>query len=194
MLGVIKKIFLWRLPTPFDKDIRFLLRFRENVVKYSKGGSDSLRMEINQALPFVSGLFHSVGVGTVVIHTSPPAFGQVRTSIDFLDNFFNLHSYDMSERYILDFLDRVIGIYERCQKVFYRNLLNPIEWIKQLIRLPFKILSFAGFNGVSLEQSIFGKLWKLVAAILTFVSGLWALIQLLEHFGVKLIGTDAFFR
>ena len=103
----------------------------------------------------------------------------------FLDNFFNLNSYDMSPKYILDFIDRVIGIFERRQKVFYRNLPNPIEWVKQLIRLPFKILSFAGFNGGGLERSIVGKLWKLIASVLTFASGLWALIEMLEHFGIK---------
>ena len=88
---------------------------------------------------------------------------------------------------VLDMLDRAEGRYNLLIKRRIYRLLNPLFWIGEIIRIPFYILKFAGFDSVKIELSLFGKIYKGIVGLVAFIVGLIKIWQFIEPllFGVK---------
>ena len=78
--------------------------------------------------------------------------------------------YDL--RHHIDYLEQVIAHYQHHQNEFKRKRLNPIYWIGEFIRIPFHIISLAGFDINKIEFSMFGKVWKLIIYSIFFLAAL----------------------
>jgi hypothetical protein len=122
-----------------------------------------LREAINLTISRVGHYLRACGVATTIHYSPPPMVGGLAGQIDLFSNLFNLQSYGVGPQWILDMVDRGIGTYVHLQEQHRRKRWNPLWWIGELIRAPFKIMTWAGFNGRQAEASVFGKVYKAVA-------------------------------
>lgn len=107
------------------------------------------------------------------------------------ENIYNLKRFHISSQSIIDRLDKAIGNYQYRQIEHKKKILNPFYWAGRIIRLPFSIISFAGFNGEKIETSIFGKLYKLITSILIIAA---AVVQILTYFDLNFNSLKVFFN
>jgi hypothetical protein len=74
---------------------------------------------------------------------------------------------------VFDCLDRGIGQYERQTQWLFRQMFNPLFWLKwiiaKLMGIPFEILRLAGYNADKMERSAGGKLVKAIVGLVTFL-------------------------
>jgi len=167
-----------------------LIEFKDKLKKYNQLQSkqypnpqeESLRSElrewINRNIPLASSYIGQSGQSTTIYYSPPPITGGVRGNMDLFANIFQLNQYQISHSMIYDLLDRAIGTYDYWIKIKWRKWVNPFYWAGELIRLPFKILKFAGFDGIKLEGSTIGKLYKFLAA---FGAAILLCFELYDH-------------
>ncbi len=129
---------------------------------------EDLRSKINRAVPIVISFINQVGEPTTVHYAPPPAVGGLAGQIDLLQNIFNPTLSDIRQ-HVLDLLDRSLGRYDYLIRYRWRNWINPLYWIGQVIRFPFKLVAFAGFDATKVEFSFFGKIYKFLAGLFAFV-------------------------
>lgn len=176
-----------RLYNPNNTKIDTLTEFRNIYYQYINIPSDKSDMEIRKQLNIylaeIKRIVHESKVPYMINYIPSPYAGGYSGPLDIIDNIFKLEDFHLDSEHIFDIIDRTIGVYKLRSKIYYRNLFNPLNWIGNLIRLPFILIGFAGFNGIKLEKSWFGKFYKLVASLLA--TG-WIIIQLLKFFGLNL--------
>jgi hypothetical protein len=142
------------------------------------------RDEINYMIPRVRDLLQPAGVYPLVI-------GQEAYPIDLLTNIFRLEQFGQHQRTIVDHVQRGIGYYKNELPGSLWRTINPFWWLSRLvatiIRVPFKILDWAGYDGSKVETSSGGRLYKAVAGIaafiVTLVTFLAGIVQILDGLG-----------
>jgi hypothetical protein len=122
------------------------------------------------------------GVATFMYYSPPPAIGGMAGEVGLIENIFNLRRFNIPSQHIFDMLEKAIGNYRYFQKEHRKKIINPFYWLGSLIKIPFGIITFAGFDGAKLEMSLIGKLYKLIAALILLIS---AIVKILEYCGIN---------
>ena len=73
---------------------------------------------------------------------------------------------------LIDFLEKSIGKLRLMQKQLLLRIINPIIWLREIVRLPFHLIGWAGFNQSKFELSFWGKLIKLINQIVLLLAAL----------------------
>ncbi|MBU2593956.1 MAG: hypothetical protein KKG02_05350 [Candidatus Edwardsbacteria bacterium] len=174
-------------PKPYRTSIEKILRFKKDFLEYRVLAKKNrlsneevlelkkLREKLNISLTEIARLVLQSGVGI--------RFHSDSNSIDIFTNIFNLDRLNIPSSGVIDLLDRSIGCYYVLRRNVYRRLINPFYWIGEVIRFPFRILSFAGFDSVRAEVSLIGKLYKFTMGLMTFIL---TAIQLLRLLGIDI--------
>lgn len=141
----------------------------------------TVRTRINRMIPEIVKSGYKVGY-TFSLEYVHPGFG-VQGRVNVMENIFNLDAQQIPVSKAFDSLDRVIGEYERLQARLRKQSWNPLYWLRLgflgLLRLPFSILSAAGFNAKAFEQTVAGRIVKLVFSLVIFAAALLQLLSLL---------------
>jgi hypothetical protein len=71
---------------------------------------------------------------------------------------------------ILDTMNMIVGACEARVEAEWRKLLNPLNWIKEILtfilRIPFMIIEATGFDVHTIENHLFGRLFKLIEILI----------------------------
>ena len=179
--------------------ILFLVEFRNLLVGYFNSKPESwsrqeeyeseesalLRSELNAQLDEAHAIITAAGIFPVMHWTPPPMIGGYSKNIDLIINVFNLSYYEIKPTLIIDFIERSVGIYQRNHTRAIFRTINPLFWINRfliwLARSPFTLLRQAGFNADNIENSIIGRIAKLIAYLLTLVISILTILQLTGH-------------
>jgi hypothetical protein len=177
-----------------NKRINFLVKAKQDIIIYFNNidhdqpfdtieneVAQRKRQEINLYLKKLRLNIISAGVNTEMYYSPPPLLGGIRGNIDLFSNIFNLNTYRLDPRTIIDIIDQTVGIYnDEKIKAFIRTL-NPFWWIWKIIRwiasLPFFILKEIGFNTEKIESNIVGKLIKLIVEVAIFLEASFAILS-----------------
>jgi hypothetical protein len=121
------------------------------------------------------------GIVTVLTWTPPPAVGGYVQNIDLFLNLFSLDRYQVDYRLVTDLLSRTLGVYERNKTTALWRSINPLTYIgfavEWLASLPFRLLGRAGFDGARAEQSLFGRIVKLVIEIVVVLGSAATILE-----------------
>ena len=99
------------------------------------------------------------GIVPRVVHTSAPAFGSRETEVNLIDGIFTLLNIEINPQHLLDYVERVIGIYQAdlvaalirtCNPFFYLGLLFDV-----VSDLPAIAISKLGYNRRTFSISVF---------------------------------------
>jgi hypothetical protein len=111
--------------------------------------------------------------------------GGYRQDINLVTNVFNLHRYEIEPNNLLDFIDRSIGRYEHDRIYSILRTINPFYWLGRIldliISLPFRFLQNAGIKTKKFEESIFGKVAKLILSLVTLVASSLTILKILDY-------------
>ncbi|OGQ04710.1 MAG: hypothetical protein A2W61_05950 [Deltaproteobacteria bacterium RIFCSPLOWO2_01_44_7] len=138
---------------------------------YPSGSEDKqriseLRSTINKAVPVIIRHVNDVGGSTSIYSAN---IGGLSGEFNLFANIFH-NAFDHQR--VLDLLDRAIGRYDYIIENQWKKWINPLYWIGELIRIPFYLLRFAGFDATKVEMSIFGKLYKVIVSFVALFGGL----------------------
>lgn len=165
--------------------------FRNNIVEYFNNcepngflrdfienqTASNLRPEINRTMAEAIRIVRSSGVSTFFDIMRAPAAGGGTYPFDVINGVFNLSYHQIDPRYVIDLLDRSIGVYAQDQKKSLLRTVNPFWWVWQLVEwissIPFAIISAAGLERYPIESSVIGRIVKMLIqgaiAALTFL-------------------------
>jgi len=189
-------------------NIKTLEDFKKVIVKYFKnvkGGmmikdliendkARAARVEINKLLKKAIQIIHQAGVSTSIYYSPPPAIGGVAGNIDLIHNMFNLRLFDLEPKDIIDPIERAIGVYEHDKTSSVLRTINPFFWINKLFRtisrIPFYILGSAGFPQNKIENSLLGRITKMLLYLVQVGASFLVILQMLDYLDdfKKLIG------
>lgn len=134
-------------------------RKREEMVKY--------RVKVNRNLLEVGEIVSAAGAGNEISYYVTHALSEYGSHSDAVR--------------AVDLLDQAIGVYEGDRTSAIIRSYNPFWWAFQILqwfsRIPFILISGAGFNTARIENSLAGRLIKLAFLALP---ALYALKQILE--------------
>lgn len=172
-----------------------LIEFRNSIVDYFNNCSfdewsrhfsenenaRSIRSNLNQNLPYIEDIVNGADVTTYITYTPPPIVGGYRQNINLVANIFHLHQFEIEPTYLLDVVDRAIGVYKSDQKKSLVRTFNPFFWVGILLDLvvsiPFTLLGKAGLNTKAIEESILGKISKFILYIVSLIAGIITIAQ-----------------
>lgn len=191
-----KRIFIWE----DKKRIDILLNFRKLVIDYFNNIkrlgfgyrgvkenkiSSQTRVEINQIINKVHSVIVASGINPSMYYSPPPAVGGLAGNIDLVQNIFNLYHFDIEPNFLLDFIDRSIGIYQENLAPSLLRTINPFYWMYLFLEfiagLPFKLLGIAGFNQAKIEDALIGRFIKLIFALITVIASFLTILHLLGY-------------
>lgn len=153
--------------------LAMLIKFRDDVVLYFNNSTFSwyasrtqeteeaqrARREINLKIKKISEILSAAGIDARMRSPNTPFF-------DIIENIFGIYHLDVEPRYIVDYLERAIGVYELDYPRSVIRMFNPIWWGLQILNwiayLPIRIWGAIGFDEARAEQSILGRLSKLI--------------------------------
>jgi hypothetical protein len=142
-----------------------------------------LRTKINIMIPEVVRSSYKIG-HSLSVNYNHPRYG-ISGRINVIENLFSLDRQQIPVSKAFDYIDRVIGEYDRQLATLKKQSWNPLYWLRlgflAVIGLPFRILGAAGFNAQALEQTVAGRIVK---ATVGFVIFLAALLQVLSLLGL----------
>ena len=138
----------------------------------------TLRAAMNKPMKSVSVSFDKVNIPRAVQYIPPRLIGGPSMEIDLVWNVFDLWRYDLSPRLLDDVLNRAIGAFEEEKRRLFWQFLNPFYWVNLVLGIPFRLLTAIGLDGTGYEESAFGKLVKLVLAVVGFVA---AVLDIQDH-------------
>lgn len=163
----------------YKKELKDIKSFRLFFNKYFEEGiiSDEdkveIRKKINRLIPIIKQLAEDASVH---LDASQYQHDSILIELNLIDNIFQ--KVRGSTTPTLDLIDRIYGYYDNLRRTNLKKLINPFFYIGEIIRIPFYILEFAGFNGKKMEKSILGKIWKIAIG---FISVLASLIYILKE-------------
>ncbi len=174
-----------------------LLEFRQLVINYFNNTQmEGIRSEVTENLEaqrarssINTNLMEihemSVSSGTVpfMVHTSAPAFGSRVTKVDLIEGIFSLHHYNLGGQDVVDYIERVIGIYQRNHTSAVIRTFNPFYYIGLLFEAVSEIPSIAigslGINRNRFSSSIIGRFVKSITYTITVCASLLTILHLL---------------
>lgn len=181
---------------------RRLSEFRERVVAHFSAGhaqspvgratseeneSVDTRRALNLRIEEAKQIVASAMGSAVVQWSPPPAIGGRPINVDLFDNLFHLDRFSITPSWMIDALDRVIGIYEADEAAAWRRTVNPIWWLGRGLTwfslTPFRVLNVAGFHTSRFEDSFAGRLVRAATVLIPVVAGLLAMLDTLGWLG-----------
>lgn len=168
-----------------DEIVKFTELYKEHLTLNSSRSNRTLeqtarlatlRSQINQSVPIITSYIREVGEPVTIYYSPPPAVGGLTGSFDLLANIFN-PSLMGTTQHTLDMLDRAIGRYEFLIRNRWKRWVNPFHWIGEIIRIPFYLLKFSGFDGNKIEFSIVGKIYKAFVSVTALIGSLMKLYE-----------------
>jgi len=146
--------------------------------------SQKARHEMNRMMEDVVLSLNLLRVPHVVAY-QPVRPGEYAQNVDVIGNIFALYQFQISSQVVFDSVDRAIGTYESECRRLLRETFNPFYWLQMLVvwflRLPFQLLGAAGFDARKVEDSLFGRLLKLVLGLATFIA---AVVEIADHWSM----------
>ena len=153
-------------------------------VRTEKKEAQQSRIQINRNMDEIHDIILSSGINPSIQYTPPPAVGGYIKNIDLIKNIFYINSFDIDPNFILDFIDRSIGIYESNHTSALIRTFNPIFYIGLIFdyisELPFIAISKFGFNRQKAESSFTGKFIKGILYLITVIAAFLTILQLLD--------------
>lgn len=190
-----EKILIWEN----KRRILRLEEFRSLIVEYfnnshvyrraeertEEPNAQVARVKIHRSMEEIHKIIVFSNINPLIIWSPPPMIGGNTKHIYPIQNFFNLHRFDLGCNDILGFVDRSIGIYELNQSAALIRTLNPFFYIGRLIEwiveLPFLALAKLGLDRGRAESSILGKFIKGMLYLITVIAALLTTLQLLGY-------------
>lgn len=176
----------------FDKEIKKITEFKIALQKYidysdhpNNYTSDTIHIDFSENTIDEQSLKKRLNtlLGEIGNYDVPRSHNEIHEYSLVFSNLFREPLFDL--RHHINHLEQVIAHYQYHQNEFKRKRLNPIYWIGEFIRIPFHIISLAGFDINKIEFSMFGKVWKLIIYSIFFLAALatilGTLILTLEH-------------
>lgn len=188
-----KKIFIWEN----IKRTNELISFRDLIVQYFGNAPYSwkvdgriendkavkIRNQINLVISKIRSYIKAADVQSVQFYTPAPLIGGFSGRIDILSNIFK-ENLGINHKEQLDIIDRAMGVYLNDKVNSWIRTFNPFFWIYLildfLVTLPFKLLGLAGFNQVRIENSLLGKIFKIIFSVISVGA---AFLTILEKLG-----------
>lgn len=188
----IKEVPIWEVNRRLDR----LVKFREEVVRYFLNREDNwpgqgmrelpeareARLAINLTMYDARDIIRASGVGaTFNYHDAPVRGGRIHN----LNVILHLLRSDLeiSPDLIVDVIEQSVGIHESEVSRAWRRTLNPIWWFGSLmswvVSLPFGIIERAGFDASRAQQSLLGKLYKLLFELVVATAAFLTIVDLL---------------
>lgn len=116
--------------------------------------------------PVINKGLRSAKLAVIYAGVSTQAVDGMRMPFDFFTDIFRLHEFNTDVQWTVDLIDRAIGIYEADQRNAVFRTCNPFWWLgKGLIwiaSIPFMVAAAAGFDTSKVEQSVAGKIVRLI--------------------------------
>lgn len=186
------------LPRENKKRLDKLAVFRELVIEYFNNShaewmdnerieqprAEEARVEINRMSDTIHATILYAGINPSIRYTPPPAVGGYIQNIDLVQNIFSLQRFQVGPKYLLDFIDRAIGIYENNARPAFLRSMNPFFYLGLVFDLvagvPFALIGRAGFNRKKAEASLAGRMIKGTIYIITALASLLTVLQLLD--------------
>ncbi len=154
-------ILFRRLGSEYFSNIQYASWMADGAPPRENDKSMDARRQINRIMDDLILSFDLVGISHVVTYTPPPIIGGYVQNIDVLLNLFDIWRWQLDPNTVKDFTERAIGAYEREFYRLRRKVFNPLYWLGiffvWFLRLPFRFLTAAGFNGTKIEGSLFGS-------------------------------------
>ena len=170
-----------------SRRLRKLSEFREQAILYSSRGDyeseevNRVRTKINLMMQEVSKIVFAAEIDTNIVRVPPPAIGGPNVNVEVISNIFLLSQLDIPINELINFLERSIGVYQSDLRKSLIRTFNPIWWIGGIAHIPFKIMGAAGFNAMRAEQSIIGRLSKVVINLITLIAALLTIFYYLMY-------------
>ena len=173
--------------------VNILNEFRNLVIDYFsnveigrftgvKGNEKSIRAResINKKINKVHSIIIKSGVNPIIGHSG----GEKK--LDLVHGVFVFHKYEIHPSYLIDFIDRSIGVYEEDELNSKLRTVNPFFWLglvlEFIVNLPFKLIGELGFNQSKFEASSIGKVMKLFLQLITIIASFYTIYLGLIHF------------
>ena len=120
--------------------------------------TEKVREQINRMLPKVSRFLREADTYPIITVREPPFVGGRIWNIDVAENIFNLENWELSPQVITDSVQRAIGYYQDDLLNSFFRTINPFWWLMRLIaaliRIPFGILAWAGYDAGKFGPSL----------------------------------------
>jgi len=140
-----------------------------------------LRAAMNRLIPLVDNVLFLADVDTTMVlekYESEPLKDpkKVRRLFDLLENYFDLdHRHNLSNySYVIQALDRGIGVFEHKKKSEFRQLFNPATYLGWCVRFPISVLEKAGLEGDEASSVTINAYGWLVRVVMLAVLALFA--------------------
>jgi len=176
----------------------FLTEFKLHIIDYFKNTNMSefgfvndnetaqkKRKLINEDIYQAQKFIHLSGIDTTY-NVLPAPNQSICGKINILHHIFELRSTGISDKYIIDIIERAIGVYKNDLTRAYWRTFNPLHWllvvVDMIVKFPYQILQRAGFDANRIENSKFGKVFKVIEYIIVVTSGF---LSILYYFGIK---------
>jgi hypothetical protein len=190
---LIKKLTVFEI----NRRVLLLGEFRNLVVDYFNSlhhdsygfsrspsetqSSQDIRGKINHLTGKSRKYLREAGSLHVMDVCPPPAVGGYRKKIDLLQNLFLLHTYRIEPQNVTDMIEQAIGVYEAERDDARIRTFNPVFWLGVILSkvssAPFKILEHAGLHGKKFEDSIVGRILKLISEVIVVLAALYGLLH-----------------
>lgn len=124
-------------------------------------------------------------INPVILYAPPEGTSGWRGQLDLMSNIFMLEMKRVHESYLIDMIDRAIGVYKSNRRNAIIRTFNPLFWFLMIVdfvvSIPFIILGRIGFNQKKMEQSKIGKLIKLVFYLILLIEAILVILQRIGH-------------
>lgn len=167
---------LWEIENVSSKAVRGNYfdhqEYNENVVLQASKDKkyQDIRTNVAKMINKAVRLADESGVAIHMKSYPPQAVGGPVISINLFEAILNNWGYSpIDSQTIDDAMNKLIGECQEKMEIGMKHLINPFYWVKDsivfLLRLPYILLSTTGFNMKNIEESIWGKLSKLLILI-----------------------------
>ncbi len=142
----------------------------------------NLRFNINLTVSRVTDVVQASGIPVVITRREQGFLGERRQGSSLFQDLFILDQANVHSQYVVDTLERAIGVYLRNRGYSMLRTINPLWWtgkaIRGVVRIPFSLIGAAGFDADKAESSILGRLLKAMIVLIPVAA---ALLTILGH-------------
>lgn len=141
----------------YSREIKRIEEFEQSLISYYLQANSykkptleqmlelkALRERVNLLSAEVEEYVDKVGISTKIPPSEFSKFIGQDKEIDLFENRFDFNPASQPPVFATDILEKAIGKYKFLQQEFRKKLFNPVSWVRELIRIPFHIISFAG--------------------------------------------------
>ncbi len=155
--------------TEYHLRISELKAFSKLYNEYESTNNAELRNSVSSMSRKISAYIEDAGVGTYLNDANNGSY----------HIFENIVNGNLASKELVD--DRVysaVGVYEYRYAQLKRKLINPLFWAGEIIRIPFHIMKFAGFNAEKIELSTISKIYKFIAGLIFVIAAVFQILSL----------------